>query len=142
MPSIRERVPPISITSIVNDTRMHIGVSMRILLRENTTGENRAQMPKMKRVLKIFDPTTLPIAISALPENAEAKLTVSSGSEVPTATMVIPMINSLMFNLFAMAEAPLVNQFAPKVISVKPTTRSIEVVIIIKIGILLNTAQR
>ena len=135
---MRESEPPKSIVSSAIDTRMQIGVSMRMLLRENITGEKSAQMPKMNSVLKMLDPTTLPIAISALPENAEAKLTVSSGSDVPTATMVIPMTNSLMFNFFAIADEPIVNQLAPRVIKVKPTTRSMVVIIIIKIGIFVK----
>ena len=36
-------------------------------------------------------PTTLPMAMSALPFRAEDMLTVSSGAEVPKATMVSPM---------------------------------------------------
>ena len=41
----------------------------------------------------MFDPTALPITISDDPENTEAIDVASSGSEVPNATIVTPMIN-------------------------------------------------
>ena len=77
-------------------------------------------MPSTNKILKMFEPTILPIAISALPANVDAMLTVSSGNDVPTATMVIPITYSLIFNLCAMAAELFVSQVAPRVISVKP----------------------
>ena len=38
----------------------------------------------------MLEPTTFPIAISALPLSADIRLTMSSGAEVPKATIVRP----------------------------------------------------
>ena len=45
-------------------------------------------------MLKMFDPTTLPTAISVWRRKAAMTLVASSGSEVPTATMVSPITAS------------------------------------------------
>jgi hypothetical protein len=44
-------------------------------------------------MLVMLDPTALPITISEDPENTEAIDVANSGSEVPNATMVTPIIN-------------------------------------------------
>ena len=63
-------------------------------------------MPRISKVLKMFDPTTLPIAISALPSIAERKLMTISGDEVPIPTIVRPMMNSLSPKRLAIFEEP------------------------------------
>ena len=70
------------------------------------SGAISAVTPKIINVLKIFEPTTFPIAISALPWIAESMLTTISGAEVPIPTMVTPIMNSLRPNFLAMLDAP------------------------------------
>ena len=85
---------------------MFTGISRFLLEGVMAMGRIRAVMPRMSRVLKILDPTTLPMAISALPWAAPMKLTTISGAEVPMPTMVRPMTNSLSPKRRAMPEAP------------------------------------
>ena len=87
-------------------------------------GRIRAQTPRMTKTLKMFDPTTLPIATSLLPAMAESTDTTSSGVEVPTATTVSPMMNSGTRNRCANAAEPSVRKFAPARISPRPMMRS------------------
>ena len=54
--------------------------------------------PRTKRLLKMVLPTILLTAISESPFRTPMTETASSGSEVPTATMVTPIMNSLMPN--------------------------------------------
>ena len=84
-------------------------------------GRIRAQTPRMTKTLKMFDPTTMPIATSLLPAMAESTDTTSSGVEVPTATTVSPMMNSGTRNRCASAAEPSVRKFAPASISPRPT---------------------
>ncbi len=44
-------------------------------------------------MLVMLDPNTLPTAISICPFNAAVVDTISSGSDVPMPTIVMPMIN-------------------------------------------------
>ena len=60
----------------------------------------------MTKTLKMFDPTTFPIATSLFPPMAESTETTSSGVEVPTATIVSPMMNSGMRKRWARAALP------------------------------------
>ena len=69
-------------------------------------GRSSAVMPRISSVLKILEPMTLPMEISAFPCTAPMKLTTISGADVPIPTMVRPMTNSLRPNLRAMEEAP------------------------------------
>ena len=85
------------------------------------TGRIKAQTPRMTKTLKMFDPTTLPIATSLWPPMAESTDTTSSGVEVPTATTVSPMMNSGTRKRWASAAEPSVRKFAPARISPSPT---------------------
>ena len=99
-------------------------MSRRILPAVSGRGRIRAQTPRMTKTLKMFDPTTLPIATSLLPAMAESADTTSSGVEVPTATTVSPMMNSGTRNRCANAAEPSVRKFAPARISPRPMMRS------------------
>ena len=88
-----------------------------------TSGEISAVMPSIMHVLNIFDPTTLPMAISALPWNDDMKLTTISGDDVPMPTIVSPIMNSLSPNRLAMLEDPSTSQFAPSRMSIRPPMR-------------------
>jgi hypothetical protein len=86
-------------------------------------GENTAHTPRIAKVLKQLEPTTLPIAIALSPLSAEIKLTVSSGIEVPTATIVRPTINSGTRKRAARAVEPSVSNIAPTMMSANAPIR-------------------
>ena len=114
---------PLPMASSARAERITSGISLVMMLRSIRMGENRAVTPIITRTLKILLPTTLPTAISALPLSAEMKLIVSSGAEVPKATMVRPITRSLTPHLRAMAEAPSVRALAPTRMSTRPNRR-------------------
>ena len=61
----------------------------------------------------MLEPTTFPTAISLEPSRAAVTLTASSGSEVPKATMVSPMIKLETPSLAAMPLALSTKKSAP-----------------------------
>ena len=91
--------------------------------------------PKMNKILKIFDPITLPIAISfSFLIDATTEVT-SSGSDVPTATMVNPTNVSDIPNDIAIFEALSTTIVPPPIIATKPTAE--KKILIIKFSLLL-----
>ena len=86
-----------------------------------TIGATIAAQPTMNSALKMFDPTTLPTAMSGVPFRADTRLTNSSGADVPAATMVSPITISGTFIRRASAEAPSVRRSAPHKTSATPT---------------------
>ena len=94
-PSIRDMSLFVSVVATrASVAAMHIGISRRMLVLVNMMGEKSAHTPSMASTLNMFDPTIFPIAIALSPFSAEIKLTVSSGIDVPIATIVSPTINS------------------------------------------------
>ncbi|MEY4069228.1 MAG: hypothetical protein RLZZ332_1564 [Actinomycetota bacterium] len=81
-----------------------------------------ADNPRMKRMLKVLLPTTLPRATSALPERAPLIDTAISGALVPNATTVRPMTIGATPNLAATDEAPRTSHSAPNTKATIPTT--------------------
>ena len=67
----------------------------------------------MPKTLKILDPTTFPIATSALPFRAPMKLTVSSGVDVPTPMIAAPMTKSDTLYFLAIDTDPATRKSAP-----------------------------
>ncbi len=59
-----------------------------------TTGVIKAETPNTKKILKILEPTTLPIAISTFFFLTATIEVASSGREVPIETMVNPITRS------------------------------------------------
>lgn len=59
-----------------------------------TTGVIKAETPSTKKILKILEPTTLPIAISTFFFLTATIDVANSGSEVPIETMVSPITRS------------------------------------------------
>ena len=53
-----------------------------------------AENPKTPRILNIFEPTTLPIAILPFPLTKDATVTANSGKDVPIAARLIPITGS------------------------------------------------
>ena len=82
------------------------GMSFFRLLLVIVSGAMMAVTPRISIVLKIFEPTMFPIAMSALPCKEERKLTTISGVDVPIPTIVRPITNSLIPNFFAMLDEP------------------------------------
>ena len=105
------------------DERMQRGISFRNVFLEITIGAKSAVQPTIISVLNILLPTTFPIAMSALPFRADDTLTVSSGAEVPKATMVRPMTMDGMRKRLAMDAAPSVRPLAPKRMRRRPPIR-------------------
>ena len=93
-------------TIIMTVTMILSGMSFLRLVRVIAIGDIRAVIPSITNVLKIFEPTTFPTAISDSPLNADMKLTTISGVDVPIPTMVSPITNSLRPERRAMLEAP------------------------------------
>ena len=69
-------------------------VSM-INLRSNGTEQMSAAVPITNKILKILLPTIFPMAIPAFPFLAAVTDVTSSGSDVPNATIVRPINNTL-----------------------------------------------
>ena len=79
-----------------SDTIIPNGMSRLMFSRIYLMGLIKAVSPNIKNTLKIFDPTTLPIAISGCPSMPEITLTTNSGMLVPMPTIVAPMMYSEM----------------------------------------------
>ena len=84
-----------------------------------------ADTPIINNKLNILEPTIFPIAISLSPLIAAVKLVTSSGRLVPIATIVNPIIFSLIFNAVATNLAfsttkspPIFNPAIPNIISI------------------------
>src|SRR3989338_2306231 len=86
-----------------------------------------ADIPKMSRIFAILLPKIFPMAMSVFPFILAKMLTMSSGVEVPNATMVSPMTRDDMPNFFAMEDAPSTSQSAPLIRSGKPMMNKIYV---------------
>ena len=110
------------INSTMED-RMQRGISLRNVFWEMTIGAKSAVQPTIIKVLKMLLPTTLPMAMSALPFRAEDMLTVSSGADVPKATMVSPITMDGIWKRLAMDAAPSVSPLAPKRMRRSPPIR-------------------
>ena len=85
------------------EANIPMGISHLMFVFVRATGANSEVMPKMANVLKMFEPMTFPMATSLFPWNADRVLTTNSGMDVPMATIVNPMTNSEMLNLWARA---------------------------------------
>lgn len=76
-------------------------------------GRTVAEIPRTSRMLNIFDPITLPRASCELPLSAAMMHVISSGRDVPTATRVIDITDSLNPRCFATVIAELRNISPP-----------------------------
>lgn len=84
-------------------------------------GEMRLLAQRIKRILKILDPMTFPSARSVFFLYAATAEVASSGSEVPIAIMVRPIILSLIPKLFAIKIAPFTIHSPPKMSPANPS---------------------
>ena len=88
-----------------------------------TTGVIKAHTPITTIRLNMFEPVTLLTASVLLCAMDAATLTAVSGSEVPIATIVSPMISDGTLKRFATLELPSTNRSAPFTRNTKPTMR-------------------
>ena len=88
------------------------------------TGVMIAHTPMTTIRLKIFDPMTLLTASAFLFAIDAVTDTAASGSEVPIATIVRPMMIDGTLNFLAMLELPSTKKSAPFTRSTKPITRN------------------
>ena len=132
MPSMRLKMfsdaPSKSISLAQNTTAnaesITRGISFVILVLATFIGSTTAVTPTIINTLKMLLPTTLPIAISVLPLKEDMRLTMSSGAEVPNATIVKPITRSLTPHYLATAAEPSVRQLAPRRIYAIPPMRN------------------
>ena len=82
------------------------GISLRIVSRATSTVAIIAHTPITTIRLKILEPTTLLTASSLFPVREADTLTAVSGSEVPIATIVRPMMIAGTWKRFATLELP------------------------------------
>lgn len=88
-------------------------------------GVTVAEHPSIKNMLKRLLPITFPIAISGFFFKAATTDVASSGSEVPTATIVTPITASLIPIPLAMPIAPFTNICPPKISAASPNTMKV-----------------
>ena len=84
------------------------------------SGVMDALHPSTKKMLNRLLPITFPIAISGFFFNAATTEVANSGSEVPPATNVSPMTDSLTPKLRAILPAPSTNHCPPKMSPASP----------------------
>ena len=82
----------------------------------------RLAIPRIARILKIFEPTILPIAKSGASLNAARRLVTISGAEVPAAMMVRPIMAGLILKREAILIEDLTNASPPRINIIKPRT--------------------
>ena len=85
--------------------KMTTPTSMLLLILKGS-GFTTELIPRTKKILKIFEPTTLPIAISTFLFFAATAEVASSGRDVPIATMVSPAKDWLIPKFNAICTAP------------------------------------
>ena len=105
--------------------KINILTTIKIIVSINNSGAtligvNAEEAPKINKMLKILEPTALPKAIPDSCFLAAVIDVTSSGSEVPTATMVRPIKVSLSPKLFAIMEALSTTKLPPQIIAAKP----------------------
>ena len=87
----------------------------KLLMPANCKGVMEALHPNTKKILNRLLPMTLPMAISGFFFKAATMEVASSGREVPPATSVSPITDSLTPRLRAMLLAPSTNHCPPKI---------------------------
>ncbi len=87
-------------------------------------------MPRINRILVIFEPIILLIANSVAPWALEKILIKSSGMEVPNATIVIPMTKDDMPYFLAIEDEPSTKRSAPLINITKPVINKKYVIIV------------
>ena len=105
------------------ETAIITGTSNLINCLETTRGVMEADMPRIKRMLNMLLPTTLPRDMSALPDRPAMTLTASSGELVPKATIVSPITRGDIPTSTASFDAPRTNASAPAMSRISPAMK-------------------
>ncbi|MDQ5968651.1 MAG: hypothetical protein QG561_452 [Patescibacteria group bacterium] len=117
----------LSLTKIRNIrlVKITMGRSKNLVVRDRIIGDIQALTQRMSSTFAIFEPRTLPIAISVFQEILARTETMSSGILVQIATIVSPIIAWDIQNFFAIDTEPSTRTFPPKVrrISQKMTAK-------------------
>lgn len=121
---MRLKLPSKNIRHNTTVTRIFNGISRFRISPWGIKLCRNAQIPTTTRPLKIFEPTTLLMAISLLPASAALMLTEASGALVPMATMVRPMMTLGTFRIPAREELPSTKKSAPLIRSINPTSNN------------------
>ena len=79
----------------------------------------RQEIPKINAILEIFEPTTAPTAIYSELFIIEEMPTNISGADVPRATIVRPIVNSLTPSFSATVDELSINLLAPHISTIK-----------------------
>ena len=95
--------------------RITIGRSKNRVVFESTIGNILALTQRIRNIFAIFEPRTLPIAISVFPEILARTETINSGILVPIATIVSPIMAWDTQDFFAIDTEPSTRTFHPKV---------------------------
>lgn len=106
---------------IVVPIHIQISAKLHVLI---LMGANTDEIPRIQKILKIFEPTILPTAISFCPFRAATIDVISSGIDVPMATIVRPITRSETPNNCAILTAPSTNIFHPTMSPTRPSTMS------------------
>lgn len=95
--------------------RITIGRSKNRVVLERVIGNTNALIQRIRNIFAIFEPRTLPIAISVFPEILARTETINSGILVPIATIVSPIMAWDTQDFFAIDTEPSTRTFHPKV---------------------------
>ncbi len=120
IPSQRPMPPSAASAQTSSDTAIMTGTSWRMSCWLTISGVISAEAPSMNSTLKMLLPTTLPIAMSAWPDQADCTDTAISGALVPNATTVRPTTSGEMPNDSDRREAPRTRSSAPATRAISP----------------------
>ena len=96
------------------------GISLLIETLLTSIGKIIELTPKMSKIFIVLLPMIFPIASPGLPLMHENTLIIISGSDVPNATIVNPMMSGDSFAFTPMEVAPFTSQLAPRISAAKP----------------------
>jgi hypothetical protein len=121
---MRPKLPLRARPRVMNEMTVSSGMSMRMSRCSIARPLKTADIPRMNRMLKMFEPTTLPRLTSALPDSDAPTLTAISGALVPKATTVRPMTIGAMPSRVAIDDAPRTSHSAPSTRRTSPPSRN------------------
>ena len=105
----------------VREQNKRTAMSIKLAL-STWSGRIQVENPRMNKILKMFEPTTFPMAMSFSPLQAATMEIISSGRLVPKAMIVRPIRRSLIPKARAMYSALLIVNCPPAIIPASPRT--------------------
>ena len=118
--ALPSRKTSLAIINITKADKRQSGISIQMVEDFTATGNIMAEMPRIINILMMLLPIAFPKLKPVFPDTADNTFTISSGEEVPKATIVSPITRLDIFFLLAMAAAPSTSQLAPKIKGTKP----------------------